>query len=169
MSATNDYYRAPDRTTATWRPSQLRAPAKPLPDAPVFDVVETKWIDPNGSLGELVAIITGVPYSYDLVETVTLYPSPEGAPKTEDDLTALPDDSPHLVGPQIEELSASVRDTLAEVDDARLPEVTRIWMNEDPSSFDDAHHTLELVKELVALARRAKASDQLLYCWGAAG
>ncbi|MEV1170889.1 hypothetical protein [Nonomuraea sp. NPDC049784] len=38
-------------------------------------------------------------------------------------------------------------------------------MNEDVSSFHDGDHVLDLVKEFVALARRAKESDQLLYCW----
>ncbi|MEV4179252.1 hypothetical protein [Nonomuraea sp. NPDC049709] len=77
---------------------------------------------------------------------------------------ALPEDSPYREGPEIEELSVSARDTLAEVDDARLPEVAQQWMNEHPSSLD-GDHVLDLVKEFVALARRAKESDQLLYCW----
>ncbi|MDA0635465.1 hypothetical protein OUY22_18750 [Nonomuraea sp. MCN248] len=135
----------------------------------MFDVVETKWIDPTGSLGELVGIVLGVPYSDDLVETVTLYPPPEGAPKTDDAWEALPDGSPYLVGPQIEELPVSVRDTLAEVDDARLPDVARRWMKEELSNLGDVQEAFELVNEFVALARRAKESDQLLYCWGAVG
>ncbi|MFI6180760.1 hypothetical protein ACIA8R_34880 [Nonomuraea sp. NPDC051191] len=164
MSAMHDYYRAPDRATATWRPGQLRAPAKPLPDAPVFDVVETRWIDPTGCLGDLVAAIREVPYSNDLVETITLYPPPEGAPKTEDEWLALPEGSLYHDGPEIQELSMSARDTLAEVDDTRLPEVAQKWLNEHPFGLDD-EHALDLVRELVALARRAKESDQLLYCW----
>ncbi|MEU5867381.1 hypothetical protein ABZ815_39850 [Nonomuraea sp. NPDC047529] len=58
----------------------------------------------------------------------------------------------------------SARDTLAEVDDARLPEVAQKWLNEHPFGLDD-EHALDLVRELVALARRAKESDRLLYCW----
>ncbi|MEU8244789.1 hypothetical protein [Nonomuraea sp. NPDC048916] len=165
MSAMHDYYRAPDTATATWRPDELRAPAKPLPDAPLFDVVETKWVDPNGSLGNLVAVIKGVPYSNDMVETVTLYPPPEGAPKTEDEWLALPEDSPYKEGPEIEQLSVISRDALAEVDDARLPEVARRWTVEPLSSFHEGDDVVDLVNELVALARRAKESDQLLYCW----
>ncbi|MEV0144922.1 MULTISPECIES: hypothetical protein [unclassified Nonomuraea] len=164
MSAMHDYYRAPDRATATWRPNELRASAEPLPDAPAFDVVETKWIDPTGCLGDLVAVIKGVPHSNDLVETVTLYPPPERGPKTEDEWLALPEDSPYREGPVIEELSVNARDALAEVDDARLPEVARQWMKEHPSSLD-GDHVLDLVKEFVALARRAKVRDQSLYCW----
>ncbi len=88
MSAMHDYRRALDRAKATWRPDEPRASAIPLRDAPVFDVVETKWVDPNGSLGSLVAAIKGLPYSTDLVETITLYPPPEAAPKTEDEWLA---------------------------------------------------------------------------------
>lgn len=165
MSAMHDYYRAADRPTATWSPDELRASGKPLPDAPVFDVVETKWVDPSGSLGSLVAVIKGVPYSNDLVKTVTLYPPPGGAPQTEDEWLALPEDSPYREGPEIEELPVSARDTLAEVDDARLPEVAQRWTIEPLSTLDEGDDVLSLVKEFVTLARRAKESDQLLYCW----
>ncbi|WP_164904107.1 hypothetical protein [Nonomuraea polychroma] len=141
----------------------------------MFDVVETKWIDPSGALGDLVAVIKGVPYSGDLVETVTLYPPPEGEPKTEDEWLALPEDSPYREGPEIDELSVSARDMLAEVDDARLPEVAQRWAEsqgwtvEPLSSSHEGDDVLELVKEFVALARRAKERDQLLYCWWAPG
>ncbi|TDC91425.1 hypothetical protein E1292_42540 [Nonomuraea deserti] len=169
MSAMHDYYRAPDRATATWRPSCLRAPAKPFPDAPAFDVVETKWVDPGGSLASLVAVIKGVPYSNDLIKTVTLYPPPEGAPQTEDEWLALPEDSPYREGPEIEELPASARDTLAEVEDARLPGVARRWTLEPLSTFQEGDDVLDVINELVTLARRAKESDQLLYCWWISG
>ncbi|MFI6604034.1 hypothetical protein ACIBHX_48055 [Nonomuraea sp. NPDC050536] len=94
-----------------------------------------------------------------------MYPPPEGAPKNEDEWLALPEDSPYREGPEIEELSVSVRDALAEVDDVRLPEVAQRWMDESLSSLYDADYALDLVKEFVALARRAKESDQMLYCW----
>ncbi|YCK32709.1 hypothetical protein ACNF49_00965 [Actinomadura sp. ATCC 39365] len=169
MSAMHDYYRAPDRATATWRPNELRASHRPLPDAPEFDVVETKWVDPNGSLSSLVAVIKGVPYSNDLVETVTLYPPIDGRPATEDEWLALPEDSPYREGPEIEELPVSARDTLAEVDNARLPEVAQRWTREPLSSFHEGDDVLDLVKEFVTLARRAKESGQLLYCWWISG
>ncbi|MFG1941346.1 hypothetical protein [Nonomuraea sp. NPDC048826] len=169
MSAMHDYYRAPDRATATWRPDRLRAPAEPLPGAPVFDVVDTKWIDPQVAIGELVALIGKVPYSDELVKTVVLYPPPDGAPTTDVEVEALPRDSPYLVGPQIEELPVRVRDVLAGFDDARLPDVARRWLTEDPSDNPYERETRELVEGLVALARRAKESGQLLYCWSIAG
>ncbi|MEV4179253.1 phosphotransferase [Nonomuraea sp. NPDC049709] len=71
-------------SNGTWRPNELRASAKPLPDAPVFDVLETKWIDPTGCLGDLMAVIKGFPYSDDLVEPSPCTRRPKGRqrPKT---------------------------------------------------------------------------------------
>ncbi|RVX46889.1 hypothetical protein EDD27_9802 [Nonomuraea polychroma] len=74
------------------------------------------------------------------------------------------EDSPYLDGPQIDELSASARDALAEVDDSRLFEVARRWTMEPLCPFRDGD-VLDVVEELVALARRAKESDEMLYCW----
>lgn len=39
MSAMCDYYRAPDRATATLRADHCTGPQQPLRGAPVFDVV----------------------------------------------------------------------------------------------------------------------------------
>lgn len=169
MSAMCDYYRAPDRATATLRPTTVRDSSKPLRGAPVFDVVDVTWVDPSGSLGSLVAAIKNVPYSDDLVETVTLYPLPEGEPQTDEEWLALPEGSPYLDGPQIDELPASARDALAEVDDSRLLEAARHWTMDPLCPFSDGDDVLDLVEELVALARRAKESDELLYCWWITG
>lgn len=169
MSAMCDYYRAPDRATATLRPTTVRDRSKPLRGAPVFDVVEITWVDPIGSLGSLVAAIKNVPLPDDLVETVTLYPPPERAPQTEEEWLALPENSPYVDGPQIDELSASTRDALAEVEDSRLLEVARRWTMDPLCPFRDGDDVLDLVEELVALARRAKESDELLYCWWITG
>ncbi|MFC4535594.1 hypothetical protein [Sphaerisporangium dianthi] len=163
MSAMHDYYRAPDRAAATLRPDDLRAPAKPLPGAPVFDVVETKWVDPEGSLGSLVAVIEGVPYSDDLVETVTLYPPVPGMPATGEERPALPEDFGYE-GPVIEELPVTARDALAGVEDGRLAEVARRWTIEPLSGFHEGDDVLDLVRDLVALARRARKDGQSLYC-----
>ncbi|MGN9841486.1 hypothetical protein ACTMTI_25500 [Nonomuraea sp. H19] len=165
MSAMCDYYRAPDRATATVRPTTVRDRSKPLRGVPVFDVVEITWVDPSGSLGSLVAAIKNVPFSDDFVETVTLYPPPEGAPQTEGEWLALPEDSPYLDGPQIDELPVTARDALAQVDDSRLLEVARRWTMEPLCPFREVDDLLDLVQELVALARRAKESNELLYCW----
>lgn len=162
MGVHYEYYRAADRVSATVRPEHTRVIGVLSRGVPEFDVVETKWIDPEVCLGKLVAFAGEVDYSADLVETVELYPPPEGAPH------ALPEDFPYRDGPAIVELLVNVRDVLAGVDDARLPALAEQWAAIEEFSrftYDDEGYTLSLVKDLVGLARRAKENDQLLYCW----
>ncbi|WP_144069996.1 hypothetical protein [Nonomuraea indica] len=168
MGVFYEYYRAPDRVAATVHPEHSRVIADASRGVPVFDVVETKWIDPMVVLGKLVAFACEVGWSVDLVETEDLYPPPEGAPRSDEEWDALPEDSPYVDGPGIAELSVKVRDVLADVDDARLPALAEQWAAiEEFSHFtdDDDGYMLSLIKDLVGLARRARESDQLLYCW----
>lgn len=134
----------------------------------MFDAVDAKWIDPHLKLGMLVALMAGVPYTVDLVESESVYPPPQGAPKSMEEWESLPADSPYAQGPWIEELPLMVRDVLADVDDARLPEIARQWAQADEFrnwSPADKDFLLTSTKELVDLARRAKSDEQLLYCW----
>ncbi|MEU7000381.1 hypothetical protein [Nonomuraea sp. NPDC046570] len=130
--------------------------------------MDTKWIDPGLVLGQLVALVSDVTFSIDLVDTVTLYPPPEGAPKSDEEWDALPEDSPYLDGPGIDELPVNVRDVLAGADDSRLPAIAERWAEiEHFSHFTsvDIDYMLSLVTDFVGLARRAKESHQMLYCW----
>ncbi|MEU7889295.1 hypothetical protein AB0B54_27655 [Microbispora bryophytorum] len=130
--------------------------------------MDAKWIDPHLKLGTLIALMTGVPYTVDLVASMSVYPPPQGAPKSMEEWESLPEDSPYAEGPWIEELPVLVRDALADVDDSRLPEITRQWAQHDEFrdwSPVDKDNLLTLAKELVDLARRAKSSGQMLYCW----
>jgi hypothetical protein len=164
MGVHYEYYRAKGREAAVAEPEAPRVVGEP--GLNVFDAVETKWWDPQGVLGQLIALIRGVPFTQDLVDSVDLYPPPEGAPQSDEELEALPEDSPYLYGPNIEELPVTVRDTLAHADDTRLPEIAGQLAKID--TFIGAPHTEEvlmLIKELVGLARRAKENDQMLYCW----
>ncbi|MEV0151981.1 MULTISPECIES: hypothetical protein [unclassified Nonomuraea] len=76
-------------------------------------------------------MIRNVPYTDDLVQTVDLHPPPGDAPKTDEEWDALPEDSPYLVRPGIEELPADVRDTLVDVPDERLIELGEQWAADD--------------------------------------
>ncbi|WP_433436855.1 hypothetical protein [Nonomuraea sp. CA-141351] len=156
-----EYFRAADRHAAVVKPDYPRAVEKPLPGIPAFDAVETKWIIPSDSLAQLIALIRNVPYADDLVQTVDLYPPPDGAPKTDEEWDALPEDSPYFVGPGIEELPADVRDTLADVPDARLVELGEQWAAGDDSFLprSDPRELSTLIAELRDLARRARRED----------
>ncbi|GGQ04329.1 hypothetical protein [Streptosporangium pseudovulgare] len=168
MGVFYEYYRAADRTAATVQSEHSREIADPSRGVPEFDVVVAKWIDPEVVLGQLVAFAGHVDYRLGLAETVVLYPPPEGAPRSDEEWDALPEDSPYLEGLGIMELSAKARDMLAGVDDARLPMLAEQWAAiEEFSHFtdDDDGYMLSLTKDLVGLARRARENDQLLYCW----
>ncbi|WP_344831065.1 hypothetical protein [Nonomuraea dietziae] len=131
-----------------------------------FDAVDAKGIDPVVILGQLVALIRDVPYDLDLVRTITLYPPPEGGPKSLDEWEALPEDSPYKEGPGIEELPADVRDSLAGVPDARLADLAERWGRiEEFFGRPDEGYLTTLMGELRELAQRAQAEDQMIYCW----
>ncbi|MER6174909.1 hypothetical protein [Streptosporangium sp. NPDC001681] len=162
-----EYYRAADREAALIRPEASRTIEEPHGVAG-FDAVETKWIDPWGTLNKLVALIGDVDLSTELVGMVALYPPLEGAPQSDEEWDALPEDSPYLDGPGIEELSVNVRDLLAEANDALLPALVERWAQiEEFSHFSsvDMEYLQSVAQELVGLSRRAKKHDQLLYCW----
>ncbi|MFE3451962.1 hypothetical protein ACFXJ8_23875 [Nonomuraea sp. NPDC059194] len=154
-----DYYRAADRQAAMVDPDKGRA----VPGA-TFDAVDAKGVDPQVILGQLIALIRDVPHDLDLMRTVTLYPPPEGAPKSPEEWEALPEDSPYMEGPCIEELPADVRDTLADVSEDRFAELAERWKQEFFPPPDDDYLTT-LIAELRDLARRAQVEDQTIYCW----
>ncbi|MFF5211012.1 hypothetical protein [Streptosporangium sp. NPDC000396] len=163
-----EYYRAANREVAIMQPKHSRVIADPSRGVPKFDAVETQWIDPHVILGQLVAFLGDVDFSLDLVDTVTLYPSPEGAPQSDEEWDALPEDSPYLDGPGINELSVNVRDILAGADNSRLPAAAEQWAKIEEfssSSPVDMEYLLSLTEDLVGLARRAKENNQMLYCW----
>ncbi|GAA4205382.1 hypothetical protein GCM10022252_65880 [Streptosporangium oxazolinicum] len=169
MSVFCEYYRAADRAAATVQPDRSRVIDDPEYGVAGFDAVETKWVDPQVILGQLVAFIGDVDFFLGLVDTVPLYPSyPDPAPQTDEEWDALPEDSPYLGGAVIDELPVNARDILAGADDSSLPAVAERWARIEefsPHSSDDGEYLLSLVKDFVGLARRAKEHDQLLYCW----
>ncbi|MFI9594548.1 hypothetical protein [Nonomuraea sp. NPDC052265] len=149
------------------KPNYPRAVDKPMPGVPTFDAVDAKWIDPDVILGRLIALVREIPFNLDLVQTISVYPPPEGSPATIEEWEALPDDSPYKEGPGIEELPADVRDTLADIPDDRLGEFAEQW--EQIEEFADippaTGYLLELVTELRGLAQRAQKEGQMIYCW----
>ncbi|SEG76583.1 hypothetical protein SAMN05444920_104397 [Nonomuraea solani] len=161
MGVFYDYYHAASRQAAAEKPEDPRAVEKPMRGMPAFDAVDAKGIDPDVTLGQLIALVRGIPYSPDLVRTVTVHPPPE-------EWEALPDDSLYeKEGAVIEELPADVRDTLAGIPDDRRGEFAELWaqIDDDPDIPSAAGRLLEVVTELRGLAQRAQREDQLIYCW----
>jgi hypothetical protein len=158
-----DYFRAPDAKSAA---RAMELPAGPLLPEPAFDGVEAKRIDPCVVLGQLVALIRGVPWDVHLVRTVMVWPLPETKPATKEAYNALPEASPWKQGPWLEELEREVRDALATVDDARLPALADQWARiEEFHRTMSAEVALSLINDLVGLARRARDAGDRLYCW----
>src|SRR5262245_41354702 len=131
-----------------------------------FDTVDAKGIDPIVALGHLVAFIRGSPKSRETVKTRLLFPPPKTKPISQDAYDRLPENSPWRAGPWLEELDVETRNTLASVEDARLPELVARWEKiEALSEFDDPSSLLPLLEELVDLARKARKANSQLYCW----
>jgi hypothetical protein len=164
----NDYFRAPDAASAA-RVAELPAgPCGPRDyDAqPTFDGIEAKGgVDPSVVLGQLVALIRGVRWTPELASTEWVWPPEEQLPDVA--LSPTSEEEPAVEGAWVEELGVEVRDTLASVEDARLPELAARWaqIEEFPRYTDTASAALELATDLIALARRARAAGDRLYCW----
>jgi hypothetical protein len=158
-----DYFRAPDAKTAERAMDSVGGPCFAEPP---FDVVETKSVDPVVVLGQLVAFIRKVPWEPNIVNMTTVWPPPESAPKTQAAYDKLPEDSQWKAGPWLEELDLQVRDTLASVDDKRLPTLAAQWSAiEEFGGNSDIEVSRRLILDLNRLARDAREHGDLLYCW----
>jgi hypothetical protein len=150
-----DYFRAADATAAL---QAMDRPGGPLFPQPSFDGVPAKRIDPWVVLGMLLAFVRGETWR---VDTVEIWPLAETEPATRTDWDNLPDDRPWLL-----EFGAQVRDDLASVDDARLPDLAARWAK--IKEFDGrmpVEDALSLIRDLAGLARRARACGDQLYCF----
>ncbi len=163
MGVLSDYFRARDAKSAA---RAMELPGGPLLPVPAFDGVECKGIDPCVVLGQLVAFIRGVPWDAGLVRSVLVWPPPEIKPATKEQYNTLPEGSPWKEGPWLEELDREVCDTLAAVDDARLPALAAQWVRiEEFHNTKSTDFLLSLIRDLVGLARRARDAGDRLYCW----
>jgi hypothetical protein len=148
MGLLTDYFRAADQDAARVLGSREGAgPLTPLPGLPPVDGVEAKGIEPVVVLGSLISAITGEDHDED---PSLVWPDEEAAGSAD---------------AWVVELPASSRDALASLDDALAPAVAARWATAEElagATGDDLH---PFVADLVALARRAAAADEQLYCW----
>jgi hypothetical protein len=164
-----DYFRASDLVAAA---TVMELPAGPLVPSDdgrqPFDGVDAKGVDPSVALGQLVAIVRGVPWSTQTVVGTPVWPPPETAPRTVEQAEDLPEDSPWRTGPWVEELDNQTRDTLADIDDGQFREIAIRWAQiEEFTLYNDVHDEslVLLVADLNGLARRAREAGDRLYCW----
>ncbi|MFJ4189712.1 hypothetical protein [Kitasatospora sp. NPDC089509] len=182
MGVLTDYFRAPD-AAAVARALELTGGARPEFRAGpgggsddggsegggfdgdigrAFDGVEAKRVDPGVVLGQLVAAIRAEPWRVDLVAEVPVWPT---TPPPGPDGPAGGEDDPWATGPWVTELDEATRDALAGVADDRIPEAVRRWAEAEEWDGADPTDLLPLAEELIALARRARAAGERLYCW----
>ncbi|WP_154814480.1 hypothetical protein [Actinophytocola xinjiangensis] len=162
------YFRAPDADTAM---PTIGYPGGPLtPDTgQAFDGVDARGIEPFLALGELVALAQNTRWHPEHVPFVLLWPPAEDEPSSLEEYEDMPEDSPWKTSPAtLQELGVSVRESLASIPDHELPGLATRWAHgENLSQYSDStpNTILPLVTNLVALARRARDTNQMLYVW----
>ncbi|GAA4470610.1 hypothetical protein [Phytohabitans houttuyneae] len=152
MGVLCDYFRAADDTAvAKLMEATDGGPVIVHGDASAADGVDAKGIEPNVTLGKLVALILDVEWDTDISGGDLVWPP--GDPGA---------------GPWVQAIHTSARDALAGVDDARLPELAERWAAIEELAIDDPEG-IDILRDgmtrLVALARRARAAGDQLYCW----
>ena len=120
-------------------------------DLTVYDTVSVRGIDPLVQLGTLEELLTGRPYDEAVAD-----------PRSGVNPLASKDGGEVLVAP----LTDSLTSALANADGELLEQVARPWSEtEEFWGAADPSDLGEFLKELAALASRAEATGQRLYCW----
>jgi hypothetical protein len=149
MGVLYDYFRAADDLAAA-ELMQATQGQSPVTNQ-AADGVDAKGIEYTVTLGQLVALILGVAWTPDLVAGDAVWP----ADVDEDD-----------EGPWVVSLGDLVRDALAALDDAQLPQFVLAWSAiEELSRYADPEFLQLVLADLVGLARRAALAGDHLYCW----
>jgi hypothetical protein len=118
-----------------------------------FDGIELKTIDPAVILGQLIAFAIGEDWRPGLAGERLIWP--EGGEQ----------DMSHE-GPWVTVLGDRARDELAGIPADRIPELAERWAAvEEFAGLADAEFLRDVIADLTALARRAGADRESLYCW----
>jgi hypothetical protein len=143
-----DYFRALDGSAVAELMKASRGGSPVI--GRVADGVDAKAIEPAVILGKLVAFVLRVPWKADLIEADEIWPADDGE-----------DSDAWVVS-----LGDRVRDCLAGIDDARLPQVAVWWSQiEELAGTADLGFMRSVLADLVGLARRAATVGDHLYCW----
>ena len=152
MGVLTDYFSAPSdqvAATALGRAGGPGTAADGPPAAAPFDTVQLKDIDPVVNLGTLESILTGVDY-----HVITANPDHGRLISQRDD---------H--GPWVIAVSAALQAALATADSDQLAQADIPWTRTEEFRWAAPQSLLWVIEELAALARRATAKGERLYCW----
>lgn len=152
MGVLTDYFRAADEDAARALLAEREdGPLVPYPELPPVDGVMCKGVDSEVVLRALVAAVPGPPAALT-APTRLVWPD-------ESDATALAE------GPWVTEVGEATRDALASVQDADALDVARRWATAEELRGVPPEALRPVVADLAALARRAAAVGDRLYCW----
>ena len=157
-----DYFRAAGHDEA--RTTALR-PGGPLGRNDLADGVDglaVKNLDPVAAMGRLLALVLDVDWSTGLHDSATIWPT-DPQPRDWGDVS---EESPWVTGPWVVGLGRKFRDSLASVDDRRLPEISHQWQSvAELRGMNASTWALETVESFVGLSRRARDAEHSLFCW----
>ncbi|GAA3033244.1 hypothetical protein [Actinokineospora globicatena] len=152
MGLLTDYFRAPSAAVV------VAAVQRSGGHSPVgeFDGVSAKWLEVLVVLGRLVVAATGESYRVGEHEAVwPTTPEPTGVPE---------DGDPWAEGPWVYEVGVEAHDALASITDPGVV-AARLVATAEELDGASAGEWEPVVAELAALARRARAAGERLYCW----
>jgi hypothetical protein len=148
MGVLYEYFRAADAGAAAEpvRPDWA-GPFRPPAGRTAFDGLPTKGIDPAVMVAKLVGLVRGLGWSMDLV-SLNLVTSTDG----HEQLVLALDDA--------------ARDTLADIPPDAASDLGARWAEiEEFSGEVDPEALAGFIVDLAALAGRARAAGEHLYCW----
>ncbi|MEU3457406.1 hypothetical protein ABZ671_27950 [Micromonospora sp. NPDC006766] len=151
MGVLYDYFRAKDDATAVKLMDGLSGgPAVAGRGDGSVDAIDLKGIEPSVTLGNLVSLVRGVDWEVNLVGLQLLWSANEQE------------------GPWLMSLDRATRDTLASINDAQLLELSARWGRSEELAWDGPlpeDQMLPVIREIAALAQRARNAGEDLYCW----
>lgn len=127
------------------------------------DLLRAKGADLPVMLGQLGEQLTGVSF-LEIGEGAKHWSSHDGAvPSDPAEMAAFFEEQGP--GASVDELQDALRDAIAGIPPDDLLSVARKWATIDELAGTTAEEIAPFLEGLVALARRAVASDRHLYCW----
>jgi hypothetical protein len=150
MGTLCDYFRAASDAAAVNLMDEFGGGPVAAGDGAGIDAIDLKGIEPAVTLGRLVALVRGVSWDVNVVNTELLWSGAEE-------------------GPWLMSIDDAVRDTLASVaTSTQLLELSAQWGRTEELAWngpltDDA--MLPVIDQIAGLARRARDAGDHMYCW----
>jgi hypothetical protein len=150
MGTLCDYFRAASDAAAVNLMDELGGGPVAAGDGAAIDAIDLKGIEPAVTLGRLVALVRGVSWDVNVVNTELLWSGAEE-------------------GPWLMSIDDAVRDTLASIaSSAQLMELSAQWGRTEELAWNGPlpdDEMLPVIDQIAGLARRARDAGDHMYCW----